>query len=462
MSRLRNGFTTRASCLIAAGVTAMLCGVLLGERDLLRAGVLATAVPLAAGLVVRRAQLRIANRRRVEPMRADAGEPVTVHLTITNRSALPTGSLMLEDRLPDRVSGRARFVLDSLRAHEARTVSYRIPGLGRGHYRVGPLRIRLTDPFHMIDITRSFTTTADFVVAPIVDPLGASEPPRSYDVGENAGSHSVGMHGADDASTREYRTGDDLRKIHWRSTARTGSLMVRLEERPWQGAGTVILDLRAGAHVRTDPGGHADDRATDSLEWAVSAAASVGAHLIGAGRDISIATDPGSAERLRFAEVPRLVDHLAGVSEVRRPDLAGFGGLLRTATRDSVVVAILGRLDGKSLEVLADAHPRGWSAPAFAMLLDVDTWSAASVAAASPAEPTPLTAPTSAPMPAQPSATSSARPGTPTSCEAAAAVLRSSGWRVVIVRRGDSLPTVWRTLLGRGVAPRAVTPAVIR
>ena len=50
-------------------------------------------------------------------------------------------------------------------------------------------------------------------------------------------------------STREYRYGDDLRKVHWRATARTGQLMVRLEERPWRAQATLLLDTRARAHL---------------------------------------------------------------------------------------------------------------------------------------------------------------------------------------------------------------------
>ncbi|MDT4984957.1 MAG: hypothetical protein QOF95_2447 [Pseudonocardiales bacterium] len=229
MGGFRAGFTTRASCLIAAGATALLCGILLGEVDLVRAGVLALAVPLAAAFVVFRSRVRIANRRSADPARASAGDAVAIHLAVTNRSVLRTGSLMLEDQLPPQLTGRARFVVPGLGGRETRTVSYRMPGLPRGRYRAGPLRIRLTDPFRMIDVTRSFTATTEFVVTPIVDPLPAVEPPRSYDIGDNAGSHSIGAHGADDASTREYRTGDDLRKIHWRSSARTGALMVRQE-----------------------------------------------------------------------------------------------------------------------------------------------------------------------------------------------------------------------------------------
>src|SRR5664279_3002176 len=108
MAGPRTGFTTRASCLIAAGVTALACGLLLGIVDLARAGVLALAVPLLSAIVVYRSQVRLANKRSVEPARASAGDTVVVNLTITNRSLLATGALMLEDQLPDQLSGRAR------------------------------------------------------------------------------------------------------------------------------------------------------------------------------------------------------------------------------------------------------------------------------------------------------------------------------------------------------------------
>jgi uncharacterized protein (DUF58 family) len=417
MAARRTGFTTRASCLLAAGVTAVLCGLLLGEVDLVRAGVLAGAVPCVAALVVRRSQVRIANRRSVEPAYAAAGSAVTVHLVISNRSLLRTGTLMLEDQLPERLVGHARFVLDPLGAHESRSVSYRMPGLGRGMYRVGPLRIRLSDPFRMVDITRSFTATSQFVVAPVVDALPPIEPARADDMGDAVGSHSVGSHGADDQSTREYRIGDDLRKIHWRSSARIGALMVRQEERPWRAQSTVLLDLRAGAHtaLRSESAAQQDPRLTSSLEWAVSAAASVGTHLLRYGRELTVLGGTGS-DRLRFGDAGGLATHLATVREIGQRDLTPWAAPVRTATRDSAVVAILGRLDPASLRMLADAHPRGHFSPALAMLLDVDTW-------------------------LQPDGPGGA------DTEAMADVLRGAGWRVAVVRCGDNTVQHWRTLL---------------
>ena len=442
------GFTTRASCLSAAGVTAVACGLVLGVSDLVRAGVLAAALPLAAAFVVHRSQVRIANRRELNPGRAVAGDSVEVTLTISNRSMLPTNTLLLEDQLPQQISGHARFVLDRLGGRETRAVSYRLPTLARGRYRAGPLRVRITDPFHLIDVTRSFTSTSEFIVTPVVEPLPTGEPPRSYDIGESASSHSVGAHGADDASTREYRTGDDLRKIHWRSSARTGVLMVRQEERPWQGQTTVLLDLRSVAHASTqdiptaayhaplstaaDDPTRPDARRASSLEWAVSAAASIGTHLLVAGRELGLLSELGRPERNWQHDPGRLAEYLAGVRPATHyTDLSPFADPLRAAGRDSVMIAVLGRLDPVSLRLLADAHPRGSSIPAFAVLLDVDTWR------------DPL---------ADPSA----------ECAASAHALRSVGWRAVIATSADETPQMWGALMRSSARDQRVARPVAR
>jgi uncharacterized protein (DUF58 family) len=408
------GFTTRATCLLAAGATAVLCGVLMGEVDLTRAGVLALAVPVLSAIVAHRSRVLIANRRRLEPERASSGDDVLVHLTITNRSRLTSGALMLEDQLPANLPGRARFVLDSLASRESRTVTYRLNHLSRGHYRTGPLQVRLTDPFHLVDLRRSFTATTDFVVRPVVDSLPALLVPLSHDIGENAASHSIGAHGADDASTREYRIGDPLRKIHWRSTARLGALMVRQEERPWQGRATLLLDLRESAHVSIANADEHDERRRSSLEWAISAAASIGAYLLGAGRGVDLLCDVEAARPLPTRSVPGFVEHLAGLHPLRHASLAPARTMLASAARESALIAVLGEVDPISLRVLTECRPGGTTTPAIALLLDTDTW-----AGHPPAGPD-------------------------SNCRTAAAVLRAAGWRVRVVAHGERIADVWR------------------
>lgn len=426
----RAGFTTRASCLLAAGGTALACGFLLGIVDLARAGVLALAVPLLSALVVLRSRVLIANRRTVEPRRAVSGDTVTVHLTISNRSLLPTGSLMLEDQLPGRMRGNARFVLDGLFSRESRTVSYRMPRLPRGRYRTGPLHVRLTDPFHLVDVRRSFTATTEIVVAPVVERLRPGEPPRSLDVGDNAGSHSIGVRGADDASTREYRTGDDLRKIHWRSSARTGSLMVRQEERPWQGQLSVVLDNRAGAHVDSPlaSGGSevaADERLRSSFEWAVSAAATIASYGVVNSREVGLISDVASAVRVPMLTANQVSDHLAVVRTVGRGTFEALDDLLPSMARESTVIGVFGHLDNLSLRLLAGVHPRATSTSAMALLLDTASWA--------------------------PGPTDDAAPVTSSRVQSAARVLRAAGWRVHVARCGDGVGPAAQALL----APRA-------
>ena len=410
------GFTTRACCLLAAGFTAAICGLLLGETDLVRAGGFAVAIPIAANIVVRRSQVNIASRRAVDPVRAEAGTPIVVSLTVTNRSLLPTGTLMMEDTLPSQLNGRARFVLDGLSRRESRAVTYRIPPLARGRYQAGPLRLRLTDPFRMVDLNRSFTATSTFVLTPKIDALPGLLLPRSWDIGENLGSHSVGAHGADDASTREYRRGDDLRKIHWRSSAKTGALMVRHEERPWQGHTVVVLDTRSRAHqqARTKPG--ADPRDTNSFEWAVSATASVATHLIGNGREVSLVVS-GAGARLTSTDSGALLDTLAAVDSQPNADLAELLDPLRDVGHEATLIAILGRLDPVSLRTLSRIHPRGAVAPAFAVLMDTPSW-------------------------ADPATSDPARPN-------AVATLRASGWTIVSARAGDAVPAIWGGLISQ-------------
>jgi uncharacterized protein (DUF58 family) len=412
------GLTTRASCLLAAGGTAVLCGLVLGEVDLVRAGVLAVAIPVLAAFAVNRSRVLIGNRRSVRPEHASSGDSVVVQLTITNRSRLRTGSLMLEDQMPAQLPGRARFVLDGLASRESRVVSYRLPALPRGRYQAGPLRIRLTHPFHLIDVRRAFTATSEFVIRPVVDSLPPVSPPLSHDIGDNSGSHSIGTHGADDASTREYRTGDALRKIHWRSSARIGALMVRQEERPWQGQATLVLDLRESAHVDAGPdAGATDERARSSLEWAVSAAASIGTHLLSSGRRTELICDVQASQRLRPDGPLGLVEYLATVRPARAASLAPARNLLTISARESALIALLGEVDPASLRVLADCHQRGSAVPAVAFVLDTGTW-----AGRPPAGPG-------------------------SDHQVAVRVLRSAGWRVAVVRHGAAVADVWREAL---------------
>src|SRR4029450_12089349 len=120
-------------------------------------------------------------------------------------------------------------------------------------------------------------------------------------------------------TTREYRDGDDLRKVHWRSSAKKGQLMIRQEERPWQARAVIALDLRLAAH-RGQGGRGAGERA-------VSAAASIALRLGRSGYELSLVADDGQAVRPAGMadQATGVLDFLASGEPTSTPSLGARG-----------------------------------------------------------------------------------------------------------------------------------------
>lgn len=425
--RLRSGFrslTLRGRCLFAGGVTAGLAGLILQERDLLRVAVLLIAVPMIAVAFAARTRFRLTCARRVEPARVAAGDRSRVVLRIENISRLPTGLLLIEDTIPYLLGGRPRVVLDRLAPRRPLDVGYHVSGELRGRYRIGPLTVRLMDPFGLCELPRSFTTTDTLVVTPRIQDLPAVALSGEWGGAGHSTSRSVATHGDDDVATREYRHGDDLRRIHWRTTARRGELTVRREEQPWQSRGVVLVDTRMVAHRGDGP--------ASSLEWAISAAGSISINLARAGFELRVITDTGnviSSAGLGEAGFDgSLLDVLAVITASGgRTMHAGLEAVRRGGT-EGLVVAIVGALTPEDAEELGRLRG-GASSVGVALVLDSDTW----VAAAGES--------------AEASAAAHRR-----SCES----LVGSGWRVLEVSRGDDLTQLWPNV-ARARSNRATT-----
>ena len=402
------GLTTRGRCLLASGLALTVSAFLLGQRDLLRAALFLVALPLAAVAVVVRTRYRLACTRRLDPPRVEAGRTSTVRLRLDNVSRLPSGVLLMEDRLPWTLGGRPRFVLDKVEPRGVRDVSYPISSDVRGRYVVGPLSVQLTDPFGLCELTRSFASTDELVVTPVVSPLPAVRLGGDWTGGGESSARSVATSGTDDVSTREYRQGDDLRKVHWRSTARTGELMVRREEQPFQSRAVLVLDGRTSAHRGEGPG--------SSFEWAVSAVASIGVALARSGFALSLLREDG--ELLPAPGTPLteglLLDALAGVQPSKARTLDPAIGHLRRGG-GGVAVAVLGALDLDQAEQVV--RSRAGSVTGVAVLVDTDSW-------------VPLTERTRAIAAAEKQ-------------QRVARLFAAAGWRVLPVAHGTTLASVW-------------------
>jgi uncharacterized protein (DUF58 family) len=370
------GLTTRGRSFLAAGIAACACALLLGEMDLMRVGLLLCLLPVLSCLAVARVRYRLSCTRRVEPARVQASDTAMVHVRLDNVSRLPSGVLLVEDRLPYTLGGRPRFVLNRVEPRGSREVAYPVRSDLRGRYTVGPMVVRLTDPFGLVELTRSFASTDAIIVTPSFTDLPIVKLGGEWSGGGDSLARAVATAGEDDVATREYRHGDDLRRVHWKATARYGELMVRREEQPWQSRGAILLDTRSRAHRGEGPG--------SSFEWAVSAAASIGVHLSRLGYDLRLVTDLGSevtghaghagSDGGPFEAV--LLDSLAMVGSSAVKSLLSGVATLRKGGGQELVVAVLGDLSDEDLDQLG--RFRHGSSSCVAVLLDTAAWSSSS------------------------------------------------------------------------------------
>src|SRR6202453_4328925 len=336
MPALFGSLTTRGRSFVAAGGAAVVCGLAIPEPDLVRVGGLLIILPLVSALIARRSRYRLACSRRLDPPRVAAGQPTGVTAQLENISRLRSAVLLAEDVTPYSLGSRPRFVLDEIEPGGTRELSYQIRPDTRGKFTIGPLRVRVADAFGLVEISRSFSTTSTLVVTPKIFPLPRATTQSSW-LGEgDGGMRTISAIGEDDAAPRAYQDGDGLRRVHWRSTARYGELMVRREEHQWRNSASVFLDTRRAAHSGSGP--------SATFEFAVSAAASIGAHLTEEGFRARLLTEAGElAPRGTFSDT--LLDMLAVItttktSNIRQgtSELAGAGGQL---------IAVIGRMSAE-------------------------------------------------------------------------------------------------------------------
>jgi uncharacterized protein (DUF58 family) len=420
-------FTTRGTSFLAAGVAAALAGLFLNERDLVSVGVLLLVLPLFSALAAGRARYRLSCVRSISPPRVAAGQSAMVRLHLENVSRLPTGLLLAEDAVPYALGTRPRYVINGIERAGARELSYPLRSDVRGKFVVGPLEIRIADAFGLVELGRSFSSSTTFVVTPKVVPLPRSVVAGSW-LGDGDGrTRSTAAAGEDDVVPRAYRDGDELRRVHWRSTARYGELMVRREEQQWRNRVLLLLDTRRGAH--------AGSGSASSFECAVSAAASIGVHLAHEGLDGQLVTDTGALSASgAFEDV--LLNSLAVIKPSRGLDITP--GLAAIRGTSGLIVAVTGRLSpGAARQLAASRRDAG---PAIAVLLAVSTWAGAG----------------------QDQGAAAARNGAsgPAETEQAAAILRAAGWRVACLDASTPLPAAWQQLTAYPAAPPV--PSVTR
>jgi uncharacterized protein (DUF58 family) len=255
--------TRRGAVVVAGGLGMAVAGRLLGITELFAFATAMLLLVAGAYVYVRFARYSLSATRQLRPPRVHAGGASRVELTLTNTGRRRSPVLTLRDPF-DKGRRWARFPLAPLSPSESARAAYRLPTESRGIFSLGPLEVVITDPFGLAAAGRRAAGSTTLTVFPRVDPIapipGTTGPDPS---GTSAQLNALTLSGEEFYALREYEVGDDLRRVHWPSTAKLDEIMIRQDELPWQGRATVLVDLRRQVHT------------TDTFEAALSAAASI-------------------------------------------------------------------------------------------------------------------------------------------------------------------------------------------
>jgi uncharacterized protein (DUF58 family) len=299
----------RGVAVVVTGLAMWLAARLLGSPGLEVVAIGIGALPLLAAGAAKRGARRLLVQRRLSDVRCSPGTRVSVSIDVENRGPVATSFLLLEDRLPTPLGRAARLVIGGIRPGRREHASYTLVPQARGRYLLGPLVVDVSDPFALTRLRLEFDERDELLVSPEIEDLGAAPDPSSGPSFGASRARQLFRTGEEYYTMRAYQEGDDLRRIHWPSVARTGQLMIRQDESTRRASGLVFLDTRVASLGRTH---------TPAFERAVSAAASIGVLLGRRGFVLRLGTTELPAAAL---SEDRFLDALTGISHAEARSL---------------------------------------------------------------------------------------------------------------------------------------------
>jgi uncharacterized protein (DUF58 family) len=306
--------TPRGYAVLAAGLALGVAGWALGYPELavLSTGCLA-ALAVSGGWLLAGFSLRIT--REIAPVKVQRGDPAIATVRVANIGRRATRPLVAVDRCGGQ---EVAVPLPGITRGAARFASYRLPTARRGEIAVGPLLVRSGDPLGLFGRVRVYGDPATLLVRPRTAPLPVLASGRAASLegptSDTAPSGTVTFH-----ALREYVLGDDLRHIHWRTTARTGTLMVRQLVDSSLPVTVVVLDTRPASYRG------------DDFDIAVDAAATVATGMATAGFPVTLLTSDGG--RLDARSPRGAQDLLDWLARLRASADGELGAALEVARR---------------------------------------------------------------------------------------------------------------------------------
>jgi uncharacterized protein (DUF58 family) len=392
------------------------CGLLLVAALLLDSGLLAYSMYVLLGvLVVSRLLARswvgnVKAERHCEITTAEVGDLVPVRVVIRNEGKLPVPWLLMEDvvtrqaleQRPPRLKVKGKRIhVAMLRPGKEVVLRYKLECRQRGYYQIGPLVLEGGDVFGLHRRFRVETEPHFFMVYPKIVTLEGYELASRRPIGEVMLTHRLYEDPTRIAGVRPYEAGDPLNRVHWRATARTGTLHSKVYEPTTIAGATILLDFHAGGYPsRGEP---------YRSELAVMTAVSLANAVYEMGQQIGLVTNGrDAADRIRqegYEHDPRtrqaarksgameekserlqpiVVETRRGVEQLHRiretlarvelTDGMSFAGLVLETSgrlpRDATVIAVLAEVSVETAVSLGNLKREGFAVTAILMVMD--------------------------------------------------------------------------------------------
>ncbi len=329
---------------ILVAVTSAVLGVWWSYEELVVVA-LGIALVVLMAIIIAQRPLRAQIERRIRTIRVPRGDPVRVLYRVRNDTSHRSGRATLLDRCDGAV---VEIAIEPIGAGEVTNISSTLPTRRRGVFELGPLDIQKVDPFFLAvgrwrndhDADRLATVTVHPKVYELRGPQGSARVVENESVVRRAAADPMSGF----VSMREYVAGDDPRMIHWPTTARTGTLMVREHVEVRRPEFTIVVD--ASASVGTE----------DDFEEMVDVAATLAVHALRTGLDVVVRTTnprhPGRRSPLVFeAEV---LDLLTPIRQVDG-DAMHVAALFASGFNHTSVLMVTGP-DGPTTRLSANDH----------------------------------------------------------------------------------------------------------
>lgn len=295
--------------------------------------------------------------RVFSPQVVDPGQVVRARLVVANAASMSRPEAQWVDHLPSVVAGRAEGLLPALgpvgTPDSKVSTTFTLQSSTRGHHPVGPLLIRLRDPFGLVERSRSFGDVHRLTVLPRRYRLDPIRPAGSHDDGATRPAPQHAGAGENDVIARPYTPGDAMKRLHWKATAHRGELMVRQEEQHLDPRAAVLIDLDAASQGTVQ---HRDSwEYSPGLEWAISAAASITTHLVQAGYVVVVGSDGGTVDGVVAEGHETIQDVMIQLAECEPTS----GPIRFTADGEHVTFLVTGRLEADRAAGWIEATARG-------------------------------------------------------------------------------------------------------